>query len=95
MPTDHVASSKHPFLEVGEEDDEVEVIIRKRGPLLQAFKMEAREIADEAIACCLYANGLPFDLVRSPYWREMFVAILRALADDISPGYEKVHTMLL
>ena len=32
---------------------------------------EATEIVDKAIARCLYANGLPFNLVRSPYWKEM------------------------
>ena len=89
MPTNHVAFSKRPFLEVGEEDDEVGVIICKRGPLNQAFKMEAREIADEAIAHCLYANVLPFNLVRSPYWKEMVTTILRAPTDYISPRFEK------
>ena len=95
VPTDHVASSKHPFLEVGEEDEEVEVITCKRGLLDQAFKMEAREIVDEAIAHCLYANGLPFNLVRSPYWKEMVAAILRVLGDYIIPGFQKVRTTLL
>ena len=57
--------------------------------------MEARELVDEEIARCLYANGLPFNLVRSPYWKEMVAVILRAPADYISPRYEKVCTTLL
>jgi hypothetical protein len=94
VPTDYVAASKHPFLEVGEKDEEVEVITRKRGPLDQAFKMLERELADEAIACCFYANGLPFNLVRSPYWKEMLAASLKAPAHYISPWFEKVRTTL-
>ena len=61
-----IVSSKHPFVQVpvsGEEDElENFAAAPKRGPLYSAFKMEARDCVDEAIARCLYANGLPFNL---------------------------------
>ena len=93
-----IVSSKHPFLQVPiawMEEEEVETIARKRGPLDTTFKMETRELVDQAIARCLYANGLPFNLVRSPYWKEMVAAIDKAPTDYTSPRYKNVHTTLL
>ena len=97
-PTEPMASSQHPFLQVPvpeEDEEEVGISTRKRGPLHTAFKMGARDRADEAIARCLYANGLSFNLVRSPYWKEMVAAIKESPADYTSPGYEKLRTTLL
>ena len=78
-----------------EDEEEVRISTHKRGPLHTAFKMEARDRVDEAIARCLYANGLPFNLVRSPYWKEMVRAIKEAPDDYTSPRYEKMRTTLL
>ena len=79
----------------GEDEEEMGISTHKRGPLHTAFKMGARDHVDEAIARCLYANGLPFNLVRSPYWKEMMAAIKESPADYTSLGYEKVCTTLL
>lgn len=98
LPTQTVRPSRHPFLSIPstkEEDEEPQTTTRKRGPLKKAFKMEARDIAKEKIARCLYAHGLPFNLVRSPYWRDMVLAINSAPPGFTSPGYEKVRTTLL
>jgi hypothetical protein len=37
------------------------------GPLGAAFNNQGRKVVDEHVARCLYANGLAFILVRSPY----------------------------
>lgn len=98
LPSQIVTASKHPLLPMPstkDEDEEPQITTRKRGQLERAFKMEAREIAEEKIARCLYANGLSFNLVRSPYWRDMVSAINSAPPSFTSPGYEKVLTTLL
>ena len=65
------------------------------GPLEKCFNNDARGIADEAIGRCIYANGLPFNLVRSPYWTAMIKAINESQKGYKPPGYEKVCTTLL
>lgn len=44
-------------------------------PLEVAFNNQGRDIADEHVAHCIYANGLAFNLVRSPYWQQMINAV--------------------
>jgi hypothetical protein len=65
------------------------------GPLEATFINQGREVADEHIARCIYANGLAFNLVHSPYWRKMIKTINEAPKGYKSPGYEKVRTTLL
>jgi hypothetical protein len=74
------------------------VVTNKRpslGPLEAAFNNQGREVADEHVARCIYANGLAFNLVRSPYWQQMIKAVNEAPKGYKSPGYEKVRTTLL
>eukprot|EP00253_Pinus_taeda_P002226 PITA_02226 len=65
------------------------------GPLEKSFNNDAREIADAAVAEWIYANGLPFNLVRSPYWAKMVKCLNEAPRGYKSPGYEKIRTTLL
>eukprot|EP00253_Pinus_taeda_P010692 PITA_10692 len=65
------------------------------GPPEACFNNQGRDIADEHVACCIYANGLAFNLVRSPYWQQMIKAVNEAPKGYKSPGYEKVRTTLL
>ena len=39
------------------------------GPIETAFNNQGREETDEHVAHCIYANGLAFNLVCSPYWQ--------------------------
>ena len=74
------------------------VTINKRpslGPLEAAFNNQGREVADQYVARCIYANGLAFNLVRSPYWQQMIKAVNEAPKGYKSPGYEKLCTTLL
>ena len=74
------------------------VVTNKRpslGPLEAAFNNQGREVADEHVAHCIYANGLAFNLVRSPYWQQMIKVVNEAPKGYKSPGYEKVRTTLL
>jgi hypothetical protein len=41
----------------------------------------------------LYACGVPFNVLRSPYWHEMVQAINGAPKGYKSPGYDKARTM--
>ncbi|KAG5540988.1 hypothetical protein RHGRI_021021 [Rhododendron griersonianum] len=54
-----------------------------------------REDADQKIASCLYQNGVPFNIVRSPSWADLVHAINTAPKGYKSPNYEKVRTSLL
>eukprot|EP00253_Pinus_taeda_P025286 PITA_25286 len=65
------------------------------GPLEACFNNQGRDIADEHVARCIYANGLAFNLVRSPYWQQMIKAVNEVPKGYKSPGYEKVRTTLL
>ena len=65
------------------------------GTIETTFNNQGREVVDEYVACCIYANGLAFNLVRSPYWQRMIKAINEAPKGYKSPEYEKVHTTLL
>ena len=65
------------------------------GPLEKSFNNDARGTTDEAIGRCIYANGLPFNLVRSPYWIEMIREVNKAPIGYVGPGYEKIRTTLL
>ena len=68
---------------------------RNLGPLEKALNLQSREDTDQSIVRCLYANGISFNVVRSPYWQEMVRSINEAPKGYKSPGYEKVHTTLL
>eukprot|EP00253_Pinus_taeda_P021029 PITA_21029 len=65
------------------------------GPLEAAFNNQSRDIADEHVTRCIYANGLAFNLVCSPYWQQIIKAINEAPKGYKNPGYEKVRTTLL
>ena len=67
----------------------------KRGPLDRAFQNELRYVVDHKIGHCLIANSISFNLLRSPYWREMVQVINEALCSYKKPGYEKLHTTIL
>jgi len=74
------------------------IVTNKRptlGSLEAAFNNQGREVVDEHVAHCIYANGLAFNLVRSPYWQKMIKAVNEASNGYKSPGYEKVCTTLL
>ena len=88
-----IVVESHPFMRRNEDDSGNPK--RARGPLEMAFNNDARDIADEAIARCLYANGLSFNVVRSPYWQDMVRKINEAPKGYTGPGYEKVRTTLL
>jgi hypothetical protein len=62
------------------------------GPLEATFNNQGKEVVDEYVAHCIYANGLTFNLVCSLYWQQMIKAVNEAPKGYKSPGYEKVCT---
>ncbi|XP_059073578.1 uncharacterized protein LOC131874296 [Cryptomeria japonica] len=52
-------------------------------------------MAEQDIARYIYANGLAFNVVRSPYWQKMVRSINEAPRGFKGLGYEKVCTTLL
>jgi len=60
-----------------------------------AFGMIERDAVDMAIMRCLCANGIPFNVLRSPQWSEMVAAINKGPKGYKSPSSEKARTSLL
>ena len=59
------------------------------------MNVQAREEANSRVARCIYACGIPFNVVRSPYWQDMIRAINKAPQGYKGPNYEKVRAQLL
>ena len=90
--TNEPPAEGHPFLHSPQQ----QLVSKKTtGPLEASFNNDARDIADQAIARCVYANGLSFNVVRSPYWQYMVRAVNEAPKGFKGPGYEKIRTTLL
>lgn len=64
------------------------------GLLPKDSSAQDKEAIDSKVIRCLCANGIPFNVLRSPYWDEMVSAISRA-PGYTSPSYETAHTVLL
>ena len=97
-PSNQTSTRTHPFLPMpttNDEDVDPSQLTRKRGPLDRAFQNELRDIADNKIGRCLIANGVSFNFVRSPYFKEMVDAINEALRAYKPPSYEKLRTTIL
>jgi hypothetical protein len=50
---------------------------------------------DAKVARFLYACGVPFNVLRSPYWHDLVKEINEAPKGYKSPNYEKARTVLL
>ncbi|XP_057832721.2 uncharacterized protein LOC131043529 [Cryptomeria japonica] len=92
----NVVVQSHPFFSTNELENEPP-LTRKRtkGPLETAFQNESRDIVDQDIERCICANGLAFNVVHSPYWKQMIKSVNEAPRGYKGPGYEKVHGTLL
>jgi len=55
------------------------------GPFEVAFNNQGRDIVDEHVARCIYANGLAFKFVLSPYWQQIIKVVNEALKGYKSP----------
>ncbi|XP_064956803.1 uncharacterized protein LOC135631027 [Musa acuminata AAA Group] len=63
-------------------------------PFEQDYSTQDRDDVDSKVVRCLCANGIPFNVLRSPYWEEMVLAISKELGYK-SPSYEKANTIFL
>eukprot|EP01018_Ginkgo_biloba_P020548 Gb_02890 [translate_table: standard] len=71
---------------------------RKRPPtgtMQSLFEIENRGEVDLAIARFFYANGISFNVARSPCYGEMVKAIMGAPSGYKPPSFEKLHTTLV
>jgi hypothetical protein len=63
--------------------------------LIKMFNNQKREETKSRVARAIFACGIPFNVVRSPYWKDMVKAINDAPQGFKGPNYEKLRTMLL
>ena len=54
------------------------------------LNVQSREEAETRVARAIYACGIPFNVVRSPYWQDMVRAINTAPQGFKGPNYKKV-----
>eukprot|EP01018_Ginkgo_biloba_P009952 Gb_24212 [translate_table: standard] len=59
------------------------------------MEVGGREDVDSRVARCIYAWGISFNVVRSPYWQDMVRAINDGPKGYKTPSLEKVQTTLL
>jgi hypothetical protein len=59
------------------------------------FDMGGRDETDDRVAREIYACGIPFNVVWSPYWQDMLGEINDDPKGYMGPNFEKVHTTLL
>ncbi|KAF8727125.1 hypothetical protein HU200_019633 [Digitaria exilis] len=64
-------------------------------PLQDAFRLMEREAVDLTILECMAANGVPFNIFRSPFFAKMVAAINNAPKGYKAPSSEKARTSLL
>ena len=70
---------------------------RKRqfvGTLVKMFDMGGRDEIDRRVARAISACALSFNVVRSPYWKDMLKAVNEAPRGYKGPNFEKVRTTL-
>jgi hypothetical protein len=67
---------------------------RKTVDIRDTFKKVERDDVDHKIIRFLCANGIPFNVLRSPYWEEMISAVSKVPGYK-PPSYEKARTTLL
>jgi len=72
-----------------------------RSPSIQESRIakmintQGREEAESRVAGTIYACGIPFNVVRSPYWQDMVREINTAPQEFKGPNYEKIQKNLL
>jgi len=63
--------------------------------IAKLVNMQGREEAETRVARAIYACGIPFNVVRSPYWQDMVRAINTTPKGFKGPDYERIRTDLL
>eukprot|EP01018_Ginkgo_biloba_P021027 Gb_40274 [translate_table: standard] len=94
FPKGYSSSMAPPFSQLN-----VDHAPRKRtkemGQLEKMMDVGGREDVDSRVARCIYACGVSFNVVRSPYWQDMVRAINDGPKGYKTPSFEKVRTTLL
>ena len=58
--------------------------------IAKLVNMQGREEAESRVARAIYACGIPFNVVWSPYWQDMVRAINTAPKGFKGPSYERI-----
>jgi hypothetical protein len=63
--------------------------------LMKMFNNQKKEETESRVARAIFACGIPFNVVQSPYWKDMVKAINEAPRGFKGPKYEKLITVFL
>lgn len=69
--------------------------VKQKNPIMESFKKVERDFVDSAIVRWLCACGVPFNILRSPFFHEMISAVNKAPEGYKAPSFEKARTSLL
>ncbi|XP_031478612.1 uncharacterized protein LOC116249604 [Nymphaea colorata] len=62
----------------------------------ESFSLQGRQELDLKVAAFFYANCIPFNVARSPYWRDLVTYIANCnLSGYVPPSSERLRTILL
>jgi hypothetical protein len=64
-------------------------------PISNLFNMQLKDDIDDAIGKFFFANGIPFHVARSPYYKEMISMVARRGPSYVPPGETKLRTTIL
>uniref|UniRef100_A0A5K1C6Z8 DUF659 domain-containing protein n=1 Tax=Nymphaea colorata TaxID=210225 RepID=A0A5K1C6Z8_9MAGN len=69
---------------------------KKRKTLAQAFNNMGRAEMDRRIGRFFFASSLPFNVARSPYWKDVVTGLANcSLSGYVPPSSEKLRTVIL
>ncbi|KAG0451262.1 hypothetical protein HPP92_026521 [Vanilla planifolia] len=83
LDASYCATSKGPSL-----------VLSYAGSFGKDFSAQEKDDVDSKVIRCLCANGIPFNILRSPYWEEMVSAISKQSGYK-SPSCERASAILL
>lgn len=63
-------------------------------PLVELLNVQVKDEANDAIGK-FFANGIPFHVTRSPYYKEAIAKVIRAGPSYVPPGETKLRTTIL
>ncbi|KAH9291987.1 hypothetical protein KI387_042831, partial [Taxus chinensis] len=93
-PTNTLAGSSFGVSEV-ESRGKRKAVGAAPNSVVDMFDSKAREEADDAIGKFFYAAGIPFNVARSPYYKEAMAKVAKAGTSYVPPGDTKLRTTIL
>ncbi|KAF3772090.1 hypothetical protein EJ110_NYTH56746 [Nymphaea thermarum] len=91
-----IASILNADVKDGTEKRKVVDVTQNQKSIKESFSLQGRQELDLKVATFFYANCIPFNVARSPYWRDLVTYIANCnLSGYVPPSSERFRTVLL